>query len=378
MVERYKVTLQADERTALETITRKGSHRSRKVINALILLNCDQGAFNQRRLRGEDVAEVLKVSMRTLDRVKKRFVEEGLETLLNGRPSQRRYPRKADGDLEARLVALSCSEPPKGYSQWSLRLLADRAVELEYIDSISYETVRRVLKKNEIKPWRKIGWVIPPAGNGDFVAAMERVLDVYRRPYDVTQPVVCMDETPRQLIRETRTPLAPQPGRLERHDYEYERCGVCNVFMATEPLAGRRLTKVTERRTKIDWAHFIEDIAERYIDAEQITLIMDNLNTHSPGALYEVFPPDQAKALWDRFEFVYTPKHGSWLNVAEIELNVMISQCLRRRIDNIEELREEVSTWQAHRDQLEATVNWQFTAKDARIKLERLYPTFSS
>ena len=377
MVERYKVTLQADERAALEAITRKGSHRSRKVINALILLNCDEGAFNQRRVRGEDVAEVLKVSMRTLDRVKKRFVEEGLETLLNGRPSQRRYQRKADGDLEARLVALSCSEPPKGYSQWSLRLLADRAVELEYIDSISYETVRRVLKKNEIKPWRKIGWVIPPAGNGDFDAAMERVLDVYRRPYDVTQPVVCMDETPRQLIHETRTPLAPQPGRLERHDYEYERCGVCNVFMATEPLAGRRLTKVTERRTKTDWAQFIEDIAERYIDAEQITLVMDNLNTHSPGALYEAFPPDQAKALWDRFEFVYTPKHGSWLNVAEIELNVMISQCLRRRIDNLEELREEVSTWQAHRDQLEATVNWQFTAKDARIKLERLYPTFS-
>ncbi len=155
MVERYKVTLQADERAALETITRKGSHRSRKVINALILLNCDEGAFNQRRLRGEDVAEVLKVSMRTLDRVKKRFVEEGLETLLNGRPSQRRYQRKADGDLEARLVALSCSEPPKGYSQWSLRLLADRAVELEYIDSISYETVRRVLKKTKSNPGGK-------------------------------------------------------------------------------------------------------------------------------------------------------------------------------------------------------------------------------
>ena len=149
------------------------------------------------------------------------------------------------------------------------------------------------------------------------------------------------------------------------------------LLMYSEPLADRRLTKVTKRRTKIDWAHFIEDIAKRYIDAEQITLVMDNLNTHSPGALYEVFPPDQAKALWDRFEFVYMPKHGSWLNVVEIELNVMISQCLRRRIDNIEELREEVSTWQAHRDQLEATVNWQFT-KDARVKLKRLYPTFSS
>jgi transposase len=155
MVERYKVTLQADEREALEAITRKGSHQSRKVINALILLNCDEGAFNQRRLRGEDVAEVLKVSMRTLDRVKKRFVEEGLETVLSGRPSRRRYERKADGDLEARLVALSCSEPPKGYSQWSLRLLADRAVELEYIDSISYETVRRVLKKTKSSPGGK-------------------------------------------------------------------------------------------------------------------------------------------------------------------------------------------------------------------------------
>lgn len=205
---------------------------------------------------------------------------------------------------------------------------------------------------------------------------MEQVLDVYRRPYDVMNPVVCMDETPRQLIRETRTPLPPGPGRLERHDYEYERCGVSNVFMATEPLGGRRMTKVTERKTKIDWAQFIQDIAERYAAAERITLVMDNLNTHRPGALYEAFPPDQAKALWDRFKFVYTPKHGSWLNVAEIELNVMISQCLNRRIDNIKELREEVSAWQEHRDQLQAKVNWQFTAQDARIKLKRLYPTF--
>ncbi len=155
MVERYKVTLQADERAALEAIARKGSHRSRKVIHALILLNCDEGACNRRRVRGEDVAEVLKVSMRTLDRVKKRFVEEGLETVLSGRPRRRRYRRKADGELEARLVALSCSEPPKGYSQWSLRLLADRAVELQYIDSISHETVRRVLKKTNSSPGGK-------------------------------------------------------------------------------------------------------------------------------------------------------------------------------------------------------------------------------
>jgi hypothetical protein len=207
---------------------------------------------------------------------------------------------------------------------------------------------------------------------------MERVLDVYRRPYNADIPVVCMDETPRQLIRETRAPIPARPGQLERHDYEYERCGVCNVFMASEPLAGKRMTKVTERKTKVDWAQFLLDIAEHYPSAQKITLVMDNLNTHSPGALYEAFPPDKAKALWDRFEFVYTPKHGSWLNVAEIELNVMISQCLDRRIGSIEKLCAEVAAWQARRDQILAKVNWQFTTEDARVKLKRLYPTFDA
>jgi hypothetical protein len=220
--------------------------------------------------------------------------------------------------------------------------------------------------------------VIPPQCNADFVAAMERVLDVYRRPFDPVRPVVCMDETPRQLIRELRLPLPPRPGRCARHDYEYQRCGVCNVFMASEPLAGRRITKVTERRTKVDWAHFLADIAAAYPGAETITLVMDNLNTHRPGALYEVYPPQQAKALWDRFEFVYTPKHGSWLNVAEIELNVMNRQCLNRRIDSLETLRDEVAAWQQARDRLQAKVHWQFTNDDARIKLHRLYPTLEA
>ena len=177
--------------------------------------------------------------------------------------------------------------------------------------------------------------MIPPQGNADFAAAMERVLDVYRRPYDAAFPVVCMDETPRQLISETREPVPAAPGRPVREDYEYRRCGSCNVFMATEPLAGRRMTKVTARRTKTDWAHFLNDIAERHPGAKRITLVMDNLNTHRPGALYEAFPPAEAKALWDRFEFVYTPKHGSWLNVAEVELSVMTRQCLNRRIASL-------------------------------------------
>jgi len=207
---------------------------------------------------------------------------------------------------------------------------------------------------------------------------MEMVLDVYKRPYNAQYPVVCMDESPKQLIAETKTPIPAAPGRPYRSDYEYKRCGVCNIFMASEPLAGKRIVKITERKTKRDWALFLEEIADQYQEAERITLVMDNLNTHTPGALYETFCPDKAKALWDRFEFVYTPKHGSWLNMAEIELNVLIGQCLGRRIDNIEEVKREVSAWQEHRNNKEAKVNWQFTADDARIKLSRLYPTLDS
>jgi len=204
---------------------------------------------------------------------------------------------------------------------------------------------------------------------------MEHVLDVYKRPYDPENPVVCMDETPRQLIKETRTPIPGAQGRPERHDYEYERCGVFNVFMANEPLAGTRMTKVTERKTKSDWAEFIRELAIHYENAEKITLVMDNLSTHKPGSLYEVLSPEEAKCICDRIEFVYTPKHGSWLNMAEIELNVLISQCLNRRMDSLEQVTQVVSAWQTRRDNLNAKVNWQFTYQDARVKLRRLYPT---
>jgi len=220
--------------------------------------------------------------------------------------------------------------------------------------------------------------VIPPEHNGSFVANMERVLEVYKRPFDPLRPVVCMDESPKQLIGEERLPVPASPGCPAKQDYEYRRMGVCTIFLACEPLAGKRLVTITERKTKRDWAVFLERIAGHYCNADRITLVMDNLNTHEPGSLYETFPPEQAKALWDRFEFVYTPKHGSWLNMAEIELNVLVGQCLNRRIDNIEVVRTEVNAWQKHRNNRQAKVNWQFTAKDARIKLARLYPTLES
>ena len=203
-------------------------------------------------------------------------------------------------------------------------------------------------------------------------------MDVYKRPYNALYPVVCMDETPRQLIKETRRALPEKPGRCVRHDYEYERCGVYTIFIAVEPLAGHRLVKVTEQKTKKDWAYFIEEIAFAYENASKITLVMDNLNTHKPGSLYEVFTPEKAKVLWDRFEFVYTPKHGSWLNMAEIELNVLTRQCLNRRIARLSKAKTEVNTWQNHRNNRNATINWQFTSNDARIKLRCLYPTLDA
>jgi len=204
---------------------------------------------------------------------------------------------------------------------------------------------------------------------------MEQVLDVYKRPYDPRRPLICMDETPRQLIRETRLPLPASPGQATRYDYEYERCGVCNVFLAVEPLAGKRAVQVTRRKTKSDWALFVEGIARLYPEAEKITLVMDNLNTHGPGSFYESFPPTTAKALWDRFEFIYTPKHGSWLNMAEVEINVLTRQCLNRRIDNLDEMQDQVDSWQTRRNNANAKIDWQFTSDNARIKLKRLYPT---
>ena len=220
------------------------------------------------------------------------------------------------------------------------------------------------------------GWVIPPQQSSDFVSHMEHLLDVYKRPYDQAFPVVCMDESPKQMIKETRVPMPMKPGQDAREDFEYERCGVANIFLASEPLNGKRYVEVTERKTKTDWAKFIKQIADDwYQDATKITLVMDNLGTHKPAALYETFEPNEAKRIRDRFEFVYTPKHGSWLNMAEIELNVLMGQCLNRRIDDIQKMQKEVLAWQTHRNNKEATINWQFTNEDARIKLKRLYPT---
>jgi hypothetical protein len=219
--------------------------------------------------------------------------------------------------------------------------------------------------------------VIPPEHSADFVANMEEVLELYQQPYDGKNPVVNMDEKPVQLIQETRQPLPAQPGKPQRYDYEYERVGTANVFLCTEPLTGWRTVDVCKHRTAIDWAHQIKHLLDDcYPEADKVHLVCDNLNTHKIASLYEAFAPTEARRLARRLEVHYTPKHGSWLNIAEIALSVLTKQCLDRRIAALETLRQETKAWEQRRNAKQTGVDWQFTTEDARIRLKRLYPQY--
>ncbi len=217
--------------------------------------------------------------------------------------------------------------------------------------------------------------MIPPDCSAEFVCQMEETLNVYQRPYDAQQPVVCFDEATKQLVKHVREPIPPQPGQLEIIDYEYERNGTGNLFMLTEPLAGRRSVLVTEQRTAIDYAKAIRYLVDEMCpQATKIVLVHDNLNTHKPASLYEAFPPEEARRILDKLEYHYTPKHGSWLNMAEIELSVLGRQCLDQRIPDLETLTAEVAAWTRDRNAQPTRIKWQFTTADARVKLERLHP----
>ena len=219
-------------------------------------------------------------------------------------------------------------------------------------------------------------WCIPPEQNGQFVARMEQVLEVYARPHDSGRPVVCMDEQPVQLTSETRTSIPAKPGHKAKSDYEYTREGTCVVWMFTEPLGGWRLVPVTSRRTAVDWANRMKELVDhpRFANAEKITVVLDNLNTHDLGSLYEAFSPAEAKRIADKLELVFTPKHGSWLNIAECELSVLTRQSLSDRLESESKVRGRATPWAEQRNKAQIGVNWQFTTTNARKKLKRLYP----
>ena len=226
-----------------------------------------------------------------------------------------------------------------------------------------------------MKPHLKEQWCIPPEANAEFVCCMEDVLDVDHRPYDERRPLVCLDEASKQLIGEVIEPIPAEPGQPERFDYESTRNGTANLLLISEPLLGWRAVKVTERRTAVDFAEVVRWLVEEvHEEAEKVVLVMDNLNTHKLASLYEAFPPEQARRIAERLEIHHTPKHGSWLNMAEIELSVLARQCLDRRIETREELEREVAAWEEERNERGIEIRWRFTTADARIKLRRLYP----
>jgi len=375
---KYRVQLTPPEREQLLTILRKKHCAAARQSHARILLKADE-AVAHGGLLDVDIAAAVEVSVATVERVRRRFVEVGLAAALERKAPERTYVRRLDGAAEAKLIALTCGEAPSGCARWTLRLLADRLVELEVVTAVCHETVRQTLLANDLKPWLKRQWCIAPTASADFVCHMEDVLEVYHRPFDPQRPVVCLDETTKQLVSETRTPLPAAAGRPVSHDYEYERQGVATLFMLCAPLHGWREVSVRERKTRVDYAQCLRALAEEHFpQAEKIVLVQDNLNTHAAASLYEAFEPVTARRLLERFEFHYTPKHGSWLNIAEIELSVLSRQCLDRRIGDWHLLRQEVAAWTTRRNQPQCKINWRFTTADARIKLKKLYPSFEA
>ena len=363
---RYRVELSEAERGELQAMLSGGRHAARKLKRAQILLATDAGQSD------EAIAASVAVSASTVRRTKRRFVEGNLERALSEEPRPG-AARKLSGQEEALLVATACSSPPAGRARWTLELLAGAMVRLTQHVSLSRDTVRRRLAEHELKPWREKMWCVPQ-GDGEFVARMEDVLDLYAEPPDPKCPVVCLDESPLQLIGETRQPIPAAPGQVARADYEYRRCGTVNLFVAMDVHRPWRRVTVTERRTAQAYAARLRALVDvDYPDAARIRVVQDNLSTHTPGALYEAFPAAEARRILRRLEFHYTPKHASWLNMVEIEIGVLKQQCLDRRIETRARLEAEIATWEHNRNASGARVNWMFTTEKARAKMGRAY-----
>jgi transposase len=367
----YRVELSQTERDELKGLLSGGKHAARKLKRAQILLAADAGSSD------DDIATSVGVGGSTVYRTKRRFVIGNLEAALREEPRPG-AGRKLSGKQEALLVATACSKPPQGRARWTLELLAGELVKLTEHDPVSRETVRRRLAENHLKPWRRDMWCIPQV-DGEYVARMEDVLDLYAEEPDPNRPVVCFDESPTQLIGEVRQPIPAEPGQLERYDCEYKRNGTANLFIFLDAHRSWRKVKVTDRRAAEDFATCMRELTDvHFPEAERIRVVLDNLSTHFPGSLYQAFPPCEARRVLRRLEFHYVPKHASWLNMVEIEIGVLRGQCLDRRIASREQLESEIATWERQRNASGARIKWMFTTEKARAKMGRAYPELAS
>lgn len=369
-----RISLTRKERKIIRHLQKKTSSANSRTRYA-ILLAADENA-NGSDTTYADIATASGACVATVIDTLKKYCSEGLDAAIrpHRNPNSDTARLKATGDVEAIIIAKACTAPPDGRVRWTVSLLADEsAIILE--EKLSRATIGRMLQRNEIKPYLTEYWCIPPSEDADFVAAMEDVLDIYQRPYDPKYPVWCMDEKPYQILGDSREPLRMRPGNIAKVDSEYVRNGTVSVFCFIQPNTGRIEHAVEPTRTAVDWAEKIKRLVDEIEpDAEKITLIMDNLNTHKPGSLYKAFPPEEAKRILNKLDIHYTPKHGSWLDIAEIGINIMTRECLDRRIPDIETLRRELKAWNDAYAANPSPINWQFKASDSRIKLKKLYP----
>jgi hypothetical protein len=316
-----------------------------------------------------EVADFVEISVRTVCNIEDNYARGGLEQALHDDPRPG-APIQFDDRVKSYVVATVCSEPPEGFDRWTLELIREHIVERAVVASISTETIRLILQEHDLKPWRQQSWCVPKL-DPEFIARMEDILAVYARPADPRRPVVCLDEKPIQLRDQVRPASGIAPGQAQRVDYEYKRNGTCNVFCAVEPQGGKYFTEVTPKRTASDFARFLAALAKRYACSQSIVLVMDNLNTHRLDSLIGCFGQRKAKQLWERFEVHYTPKHGSWLNQAEIAINIYARQCLgKSRIPDLQALAKRTKAWTAIVNRRQVTINWHFTTKDAREKFD--------
>ena len=384
------VNLSAEEIEKLKSLTHKGSGASaRTIMHANILLFTNDGLRGQKK-NDRELAEMFDISPTTVNQVRRLYATEGLEAALS-RKTRITPPviSKITGDFEAQVIAAATGPVPKGRAHWTLRLLAEYCEDKKYIVSISHSAVGELLNSNEVKPHLSEYWCTPKERDSEFVYHMEDVLGVYKMDYNPQIPVICMDEKPVQLLDEIRERVSAKPmsidpdtgikkhGKVEKIDSEYVRCGTASIFMFTEPLGGWRHTVALKSRKAGDFALLMREVSDVYYkDVDKILIVADNLNIHNKANFYEAFEPRIAYALCQKFEFHYTPKHGSWLNIAEAELSSLSKQCLgNQRIKSIDELNEIIRYWEVDRNARQKGVNWRFTAEDARIKLKRLYPT---
>ena len=370
----YHVTLSADERRKIQNLKSKTLSENRRKRYSVILA-ADEKHYN-RVPTLKQIAAGAGVSVPVVMDTLRKYCTDGLDPAVTPKrsPNSDTARLKADGEVEAAIIAKACTPAPEGRARWTLSLLTDAcAIILEV--KLSRATIGRILARNDLRPHLNDYWCIPPEENAEFVACMEDILELYQQPYDPQKPLWCMDEKPYQLLGEVREPLPVKPGDTAKIDSEYKRNGTASIFCFIQPHHGKISTFVEETRTAVDWAEKVRYLVDEIEPgAEKIILVMDNLNTHSVASLYKAFAPAEARRIARKLEIHYTPKHGSWLDIAEIGINIFTRECLDRRISSIELLRTEMAAWNKSYDSEPTQIDWQFTTSDARTKLKRLYP----